>query len=169
MADEKRKQLSKKEQDLIAEAYSEYRNHLMDYVEQFDFSPDVAENLVQDAFLAVVESPEKFLRCENRIGWLTSILRNCMGHLKREIQYMLQLQEKLERQFSESQESEFSLETLYSGSVSKADLELLVLYYVEKRPCEELCAKYGIGESACRKRVQRAKERFCKRMEEDEK
>ena len=152
----------------IAEAYSKYRTRLMDHAEQWGFSQDVCEDLVQEAFLAIVENPEKYLNCDNRYAWLLTILRNCMGHAKRGEQYALRLQEKLEQSYTEAEETEPELRMLYDGVISKEDLEILILYYVKERPYAEICDKLGLkDEAVCRKRVQRAKERARKALGED--
>ena len=152
----------------ISEAYAKYRTRLMDHAEQWGFSQDVIEDLVQETFLAIVENPEKYLNCENRYAWLLTILRNCMGHAKRGEQYALRLQEKLEEGYSEAQVEEPELQMLYEGAVSKEDLEILIMYYVKERPYEEICARFGLKDgAACRKRVQRAKMRARKALGED--
>ncbi|MBR3431386.1 MAG: RNA polymerase sigma factor [Clostridia bacterium] len=152
----------------ISEAYSKYRARLMDHAEQWGFSEDVREDLVQETFLAIVENPEKYLNCTNRYAWLLTVLRNCMGHAKRGEQYALKLQEKLEESYIEVKEEEPELQVLYDGVISKEDLDILTLYYVKERPYAEICARLGLkDEAVCRKRVQRAKERARKALGED--
>ncbi len=152
----------------ISDAYTKYRARLMDHAEQWGFSQDVSEDLVQETFLAIVENPEKYLNCENRYAWLLAVLRNCMGHAKRSEQYAHRLQEKLEESYAETKDEEHELQMLYQGVISKEDLEILILYYVEERPYAEICARLGLKDLAvCRKRVQRAKERARKALGED--
>ena len=152
----------------IADAYTKYRTRLMDHAEQWGFSQDVIEDLVQETFLAIVENPEKYLNCENRYAWLLIVLRNCMGHAKRGEQYALRLQEKLEQSYAEEKDEEPELKMLYDGAISKEDLDILIMYYVEERPYDEICAKLGLKDKAvCRKRVQRAKMRARKALGED--
>ena len=152
----------------ISEAYAKYRARLMDHAEQWGFSQDVTEDLVQETFLAIVENPEKYLNCENRYAWLLAVLKNCMGHAKRREQYANRLQEKLEESYSEAQDEEPELKLLFEGAVSREDREILIMYYVKERPYEEICARFGLKDgAACRKRVQRAKMRARKALGED--
>jgi len=148
----------------IADAYDRYYDYLLDFAIQRRYSEDVAEDLVHETFLIILEKPEKYMSCTNRLAWLFSTLRYRMGHFERDRQYAIQLQTKLEQEYVDSQEDQLDLKTLYSGIIDDADLELFILYSVEERSYDELCARFNLEKPACRKRIQRARERLYKAL-----
>ncbi len=153
--------------DLISALYLKYHDNLEKYARRIGYTKEEAEDLVQDTFAVVVQKWDKLLESEKRQSWIYGILRRCMGHLNRDAQYASRLQEMLEWQSSGINEDHLDLVTLYRGIVSDEDLELLIQHCANKISYESLSRKYGISEPACRKRVQRARERFRQAMGEE--
>ena len=160
MASEGDRQLPEEILSAIADAYSKYRERLMAYAEPWGIAPDIAENLVQDTFLVILQQPEKYMNCTNKFAWLSAILRHRMEHLLRDIHYALLLKDQLEQQSDLTHEDEISLWTLYDGVIDRMDLEMLILHYVDGIPYKELSMRYNMEETNCRKRVQRVRERL---------
>ena len=146
--------------DLISALYLKYHDNLEKYARRIGYTKEEAEDLVQDTFAVVVQKWETLLESESRQAWIFGILRKCMGHLNRDAQYASRLQEMLEWQLPGVNEDQLDLVTSYRGIVSDEDLELLIQHCANKVSYESLSRKYGISEPACRKRVQRARERF---------
>ena len=90
-----------------------------------------------------------------------------MGRMNRDTQYALRLFEQIKLQSSGVNEDRLDLVTLYRGLVSDEELELLILHFIKKCSYKSLSLKYGISEPACRKRVQRARDKFRQAMGEE--
>lgn len=149
---------------VIAESYEQYYDYLLDFVLQRHYSQDVAQDLVHETFLVILQKPERYLNCTNRLAWLFSVLRYRMGHLERDRQYALRLQHYLEKEYVESAEEQIDLKTLYGGVIDDTDLDLFIMYSVEDYSYDELCAKFNIEKAACRKRIQRIRARLRKAL-----
>ena len=159
--------LPRKAADLISELYLECHDSLEKYAQRIGYTKEEAEDLVQDTFAVVVQKWETLLASESRQSWVFGILRRCMGHLNRDAQYAARLQEQLKWSAPVMNEDHLDLITLYRGAVSDEDLELLIQHCANKVSYESLSRKYGISEPTCRKRVQRARDKFRKAMGED--
>ena len=153
--------------DLISALYLEYHDNLAKYAQRIGYTKEDAEDLVQETFAVVVKKYETLLASVNRQSWIFGILRRCMGRMNRDTQYALRLFEQIKQQSSGVNEDRLDLVTLYRGLVSDEELELLILHFVKKCSYKSLSLKYGISEPACRKRVQRARDKFRQAMGEE--
>ena len=154
--------------DIISELYLECHDSLAKYAQRIGYTKEEAEDLVQDTFEVVVKKYDVLLASDNRRSWIFGILKRCMGRFNRDTQYALRLFEQLKLQSSGMNEDRLDLGTLYRGIVSDDELELLILHFVKKRSYKSLALKYGISEPTCRKRVQRAREKFRLALGEDQ-
>ena len=167
MQDEERK-MQPDIQAALAETYTNCAKYMAVFARHNGFSKDVAEDIVQDAFLQAIQKPEEFLACENRVAWMFEILRNYMGHYFRDAKYLRRLQQDLEPLFSSMTEDQLAVLTLYKGMMDDGDLELLYKAILEGRSYEELAVEFNLKEPALRKRIQRARDRFRKAYGDDE-
>lgn len=154
--------------DMISELYLECHDSLAKFAQRIGYTKEEAEDLVQDTFEVVVKKYVVLLASDNRRSWIFGILKRCMGRFNRDTQYALRLFEQLKLQSSGMNEDWLDLGTLYRGIVSDDELELLILHFVKKHSYKSLALKYGISEPTCRKRVQRARERFRLALGEDQ-
>lgn len=153
--------------ELLAETYSQCAAQMLEFAHRLGFSRDVAEDIVQDAFLIALQKPETFMACENRVAWMFEILRNYMGHYFRDAQYMKRLQKEIEPLFKAKTEDHLPVMILYKGMISDEDLKLLDKAIIQRQPYSELSKEFGLTEPALRKRIQRARDRFRKAYGED--
>lgn len=167
MEGEKREGLPSDLSDVISQAFKRYHDYLVKYAQQKGIGMDAAEDLVQEVFLRVLEKPEKYIECGMKASWLLGILKHLIEHLQRDAQYAEQLQAELALRYSDRSEDPLALRLIYGGIISDKDLELLILYGVEGFTYRDLCARFGIEEPACRKQIQRARERFRRALGED--
>lgn len=167
MGEDKDTNLPRKAAELISQLYLEFHDKLEKYAQRIGYTKEEAEDLVQDTFSVVVQKWDKLLDSESRQSWIFGILRRCMGHLNRDAQYASRLQEQLKWSFAVANEDHLDLVTLYRGIVSDEDLDLLIQHCANKVSYESLSRKYGISEPACRKRVQRARDKFRQAMGEE--
>ena len=153
--------------DIISEHIRKYHDALETLAQKIGYSKEDAEDLVQDTYAVVVQKSDQFIASTNRESWVFGILRRCMGHLKRDAQYGIRLEEQLRQYSSGVHEDQLDLLMLYRGIVSDEDLELLVLHCVKKVSYEKLAQMYGRSEPALRKRVQRARDKCRQVLGED--
>lgn len=151
----------------VTEAYDKYHHYLLDFARRRGCTEDVAEDLVHEVFIVVLENPKKFLECRNKAAWLFSTMKHRIEHLKRDEQYALRLQTELEKLYTEGYENQLSLKLIYGGIISEKDLELLIHYSSGRCSYNELSKQFGMEPATCRKHVQRARERLRKALEEE--
>ena len=159
--------LSPEESNAISESYIKYHDYLVAYAQQRGFSQDTAEDLVHETFLVILQKPERYMASSGKTAWMISILRHCMGHYWRDTQYLLRIQSQLKQLYENQMTDNQSIRIIYDGIINREDLELLILYYVDGYSYNSLCSRFGINETTCRKRMQRAKMRLRKALEEE--
>lgn len=145
----------------IEELYLEMFDKLMTYARINLDSEALAEEAVQETFRIACQKPEKLCNSFNPHGWLVNTLKNTIYNMKRSRatakriveQYMMtQLKE-----FSAS-EDRIDLSVLYENVADMEEFKLLSEMAIEGRSHAEMARVRGISISACKKRVQRAKE-----------
>lgn len=122
----------------------------------------LAEAAVQECFLAAIRYRDKLAACEKPAGWLYRALRFAIKHLQRDRNELLAHtvpldsvpEEKLARWDSRPVAEEFLTDD--------KDLQLLKDFYLNGYSIRELAERDGIGVSACKMRIKRAKERLKK-------
>ena len=146
--------------EMLSSLYNDFAAYLVELAQMNGCSPDHAEDLVQDTFTIAMEKIVELYHSKNRRGWLVLTLKNRMGTVRRSMQYAQRLLQNLEQLHRSDHKDELKPEALYSGLVSEEDLRLLVDFCVKGLSVRMLAARLGISEAACRKRIERAKERF---------
>ena len=121
----------------------------------------MAEEAVQETFRIACQKPESLQESPNPKGWLVNTLKYTIRNIKHN-QATAQriLTQYLESHIKEDSFSEdtISLATLYSDIANTDDFKLLKEFAVDGRSHLEMANARGITVSACKKRVQRAKE-----------
>lgn len=146
---------------IIGELYQEMFDKLMVYARVNLDSESLAEEAVQDTFRIACQKPEDVCNSRNPQGWLVNTLKNTIRNMKSsratakrivETYMMTQL-----REFSIT-EDRINLNVLYENVADTEEFRLLGEMAIEGRSHEEIARSRGITISACKKRVQRAKE-----------
>lgn len=146
---------------IIEELYREMYDKLIVYARVNLDSESLAEEAVQETFHTACQKPESVCSSINPQGWLVNTLRNTIRNMKRnratakrivETYMMTQL-----REFSIT-EDRINLNVLYENVADTEEFRLLSEMAIEGRSHEEMAKSRGITVSACKKRVQRAKE-----------
>lgn len=150
------------EQKRIIEAlYLELYDKLMVYARLSLDSEPLAEEAVQEAFHIACQKPESVCGSVNPQGWMVNTLKNTIRNMKKsratarrivETYMMTQLREV------SVTEDRIHLNVLYENVADTEEFRLLSEMAVEGRSHEEMARSRGITVSACKKRVQRAKE-----------
>ncbi len=121
----------------------------------------LAEEAVQETFRIACQNPDKLCASPNPQGWLVLTLRNTIRNIKSNQATAKRIIEK----YLVTQIKEFTvlddgirLNILYENVADTEEFKILAEMAIEKRSHEEMAKARGISISACKKRVQRAKE-----------
>lgn len=134
---------------LVAYAYSSFKNTAL------------AEEAVQETFRIACQKPDQLHGSANPRGWLVLTLRNTINNMSRSRATAKMIVEQyLVAQLREYSfcEDRIDLSILYENVADMEEFKLLSEMAIEGRSHEEMARVRGISVSACRKRVQRAKE-----------
>lgn len=152
---------------IIGELYQEMYEKLLVYARVNLDSESLAEEAVQETFHIACQKPESVCGSINPQGWLVITLKNTIRNMKRSRAtaqrivetYMIQQL----REFSIT-EDRINLKVLYENVADTEEFKLLSELAIEGRSHKEMANDRGITVSACKKRVQRAKEVLQKRI-----
>ena len=123
----------------------------------------LAEEAVQETFRIACQKPEALCSSEKSEGWLLNTLKNVLRNMKRDYDaadrilraYVISLAEPL-RVTTDS----IKVEVLYEDLAETEDFNLLVDMAIDGKSHLEMAKARNISLDACKKRVQRAKERL---------
>lgn len=146
---------------VIGELYQEMYEKLMVYARLNLDSEPLAEEAVQETFHIACQKPDRVCSSENPQGWIVVTLKNTIRNMKRNRETARRIVETCMmaqlREFSVT-EDRINLNVLYENVADTEEFKLLSEMAIEGRSHEEMARSRGITVSACRKRVQRAKE-----------
>ena len=127
----------------------------------------LAEEAVQDTFRIACEKADNLFASQNPKGWIIETLKNVIRNMKRARAQISKVIVNIAfdegNSFATSDEENLSL--LYSGIVSSEDFALLKKISVDGYSMLEAADELGITVEACKKRVQRARQKFRKFFE----
>lgn len=152
----------------IEELYLEMFDKLMVYACCSLDSEALAEEAVQETFRIACQKPEKLCNSQNCQGWLVLTLKNTIRNIKssrataKRIVERYLLSQVKEISFSEDR---INLNVLYENVADTEEFKLLSELAIEGRSHEEMARARGITVSACKKRVQRAKEKLQRKID----
>ena len=145
----------------IEELYLQMFETLMVYSRISFDSISLAEEAVQEAFRIACQKPESVCNSANPQGWLVNTLKNTIRNMnsnrataRRIVETYLMTQFK-EISFTEDQ---INLNILYENVADMEEFKLLCEMVIQGKSHAEMAKARNISISACKKRVQRAKE-----------
>lgn len=122
-------------------------------------NPDNAMDLVQETFKIACEKSNECLSSPNPHGWLVIAIGHVIGNYIQKqpniMKYIVPLAD-----WDQPTEMLISVAKKYEGLIESETLSLLIWVYCQERPYQEIADKLDISLSACKKRIQRAKEKF---------
>ena len=154
----------------MTELYIEMYDKLMMVARKNEDSEALAEEAVQETFSIACQKPEECLGCSSPQGWLVLTLRNVIRNAKRKRANTKRLVEQyLMAQFKEASvtEDRLDLNVLYGKTADMEEFQLMLEMAVHGRSHKEMAGARGISISACKKRVQRAREILQRKLEKD--
>ena len=151
----------------IEDLYLEMFDNLKVYARSALESEALAEEAVQETFRIACQKPESVCNCPNPQGWIFIALKNTIRNIQsnrataKRILEMYLLVEAGQTAFSDDR---LSIEVTYENVADTEEFQLLKELAIEGKSHEEMAAARGITVSACKKRVQRAKEKLQKKL-----
>lgn len=153
--------MSPEQKSIIEELYQEMYEKLMVFARANLDSESLAEEAVQETFYIACQKPENLCSSANPQGWLVNTLKNTIRNMKRSCATAKRIVETYMitqlREYSIA-EDRINLNVLYENVADLEEFKLLSEMAIEGKSHEEMARSRGITISACKKRVQRAKE-----------
>lgn len=147
----------------IEELYFEMFDMLMVYARSALGSESLAEEAVQETFRVACQRPEQVCESVNPWGWLVLTLKYTIRNMQSSQLSTKRLLEKYTENRGKDatfSEDRLDLHVLYENIADTEEFKLLTEMAIEGRSHLEMATRRGISVDACKKRVQRAKEKL---------
>lgn len=162
--------MDEQQSEYIRLLYLEMYDRMMSYARSSLGSESLAEEAVQETFQVACEKPESICSSPNPQGWLVVTLKYTVKNmLSNRLTAKKVVEQYILDQASECTVSEdrVSLNVLYGNVSDTEEFKLLSEMALLGRSHLEMADSRGITLSACKKRVQRAKEVLKKKLKKD--
>ena len=157
---------SKKIEQLYFEMYD-----MMFYYARCSFAEEsLAEEAVQETFKIACQKPEQLCESVSPKGWLVNTLKFTIRNMKRNRENARQLLSTYLIEQNEQiaySEDDLPLQLMYADVADLEEFKLIKEMAVEGKSHWEMATARGITVSACKKRVQRAKEKLQEKLKQD--
>lgn len=153
----------------IEQLYLELFDRLMVYALSVLENSALAEEAVQETFRIACQKPECVCSSPNPRGYIFITLKNTIRNIKSTRRTARRLLERyITAQTSDMLicDNKLRIEITYENVAELEEFQLLKELAIEGKSHEEMAAKRGISVSACKKRVQRAKEKLQKKLKD---
>ena len=151
----------------IEQLYLEMYDKLFAYARCSFEEESLAEEAVQETFQIACLKPDKLCESVNPKGWLVNTLKFTIRNMKRGRESARQLLSNYLITQSESiafSEDKLSLQLMYEDISHTDEFKLIKEMVIDGKSHLEMAKARGISVSACKKRVQRAKETLQKKI-----
>lgn len=152
----------------IERLYLQMYSLLFEYARSSLSNDSLAEEAVQETFSIACQKPESLCTSQNPKGWLVNTLKNVICNMQRSRSTAKRiLTEYFATRINEVSISNdrIGIEILYDDVAELDEFKLLKEMAVDGKSHLEMAQARGISVTACRKRVQRAKEMLRKKMQ----
>lgn len=155
---------------IIEQLYLDMYDMLITYARCSFQEESLAEEAVQETFQIACQKPEKLCESVNPKGWLVNTLKFTILNMKRNREHARQI---LSRYLLSQQEDiaffedKLCLQLMYEDIADMEEFQLIKEMAIDGKSHLEMANARGISVSACKKRVQRAKETLKKKMKQD--
>ena len=152
---------------MIEELYLEMFDKLKAYAHSVLESDALAEEAVQETFRIACQKPESVYNSPNPQGWIFNTLKYTIRNIQcsrantKRLLEMYLLAHAGDAAFSDDR---LSIEITYENVADTEEFQLLKELAIEGKSHEEMAKARGITVSACKKRVQRAKEKLQQKL-----
>ena len=159
--------MEQKQRQQIERLYMEMFEHLFAYARSVMGNDALAEEAVQETFRIACLRPFELCNSPNPRGWLFNTLKNVLRNTQKSQANARRLLAEYAAVYSQkalSTQDHLCLEVTYENLADKPEYRLLHAWVVEGKTLLELSRELGISLSACKKRIQRAKEFLKKKI-----
>lgn len=159
--------MNAEQRKVIEQLYMQMYDMLINYARCALSEEALAEEAVQETFRIACQKPEELCNSPNPKGWLVNTLKFTIQNMKRSRENARQiLSEYLADQSRQIRYSDdkVSLDIIYENVSDLEAFKLLKEIAIDGKSCLEIAKSRGISVSACKKRVQRAKELLQKKL-----
>lgn len=128
----------------------------------------LAEEAVQETFRIACQKPDQLCESANPRGWLVQTLKYTIRNIQSNRESAKRIMEKYLMTQIENfvfSEDRVDLHILYENVADTEEFKLLAEMTIEGKSHLEMANSRGISVSACKKRVQRAKETLRKKID----
>ena len=129
----------------------------------------LAEEAVQETFRIACQKPEQLCESVNPRGWLMQTLKYTIANIKHSRESAKKIMQRylIAHDMDDTiSEDTLYLNVLYDNISDTEEFKLLAEMVIDGRSHLEMATSRGISVSACKKRVQRAKETLRKNLKE---
>ena len=159
--------LSESEHQLLEQLYRAYYHQLFLYARAILRHDQLAEEAVQDTFHIACLKIAQLRASPNSVGWLVQTLKNVLRNMERtrsSLYSSLQRDLPYEERYVGSRRDEENISLLYGNTLTEEELSLLQRIAVEGCTYLEASRELGISVEACRKRMQRIRDKLRKNL-----
>ena len=156
--------------EIIERLYMEMYDKLLIYARCSFEEESLAEEAVQETFQIACLKPDKFCESLNPRGWLVNTLKYTILNMKRSRESARQLLSNYlitQNECIAFSEDKLSLQLMYEDISHTEEFRLIKEIAIDGRSHLEMASVRGISVSACKKRVQRAKETLREKIKQD--
>lgn len=161
-------QMTKEEKVLIENLYSRYSDQLRRYATNEIKSEILAQDLVQDTFYEAMNMSniQKLESSVNQIGWLVNTLKNKIRNYQKRLKNHEYLEENLiELETIEDEYGLTELNIVLKKALTKQELFLFHMYFVERHSVKEMAKMQGIQENTFKVKMNRIRKKIIKELE----
>ncbi len=151
----------------IEQLYFDLYDRMVSYANSVLKNEAMAEEVVQESFQTACLKPEEVCRSENPSGWMLKTLKfTIQNYIRGRENNKRLLAQYLAVQNRDMVvlDDKVRLEVLYENVADLEEFQLIKEMVIEGKSHLEMAQARGISVSACKKRVQRAKEVLRKRI-----
>lgn len=160
--------MNTEESILLEELYRKRYCYMFTFAKTQLKDEDLALEAVQETFAIACNKATDLFSSGNPKGWLMEALKNVILHIKREFAYMQKLYLTFEIQDKSVYITDENVDIMYSDLIHESDFQMLKKVALERISMMEMSEELGISVSACKKRLQRTKERMRKALGESD-
>lgn len=151
----------------IEQLYLEMYDMLITYARCSFEEESLAEEAVQETFQIACQKPDKLCESINPKGWLVNTLKFTIRNMKRSRESARQILSSYLIESIAFSEDKLSLQLMYENVSHTEEFKLIKEMAIDGRSHLEMANARGISVSACKKRVQRAKETLREKIKQD--
>ena len=154
----------------ITQLYLEMYDMLVSYARCSFEEESLAEEAVQETFQIACQKPDKLCESLNPKGWLVNTLKFTIRNMKRSRENARQLLSSYliaQKECVAFSEDKLCLQVMYEDVAHTEEFKLIKEMAIDGKSHLEMAEARGITVSACKKRVQRAKETLKRKIKQD--